>query len=127
MADTSKYEESILSTVNKLIGGEENGGFFAPDLIVATNTALATLTQLGVGPKEGFMVSDSTATWADFLVGDPRLSMAVTYVHLKVRLIFDPPTSSVLKEAIESQLKEIEWRAMIAADPVTYSEGSDGG
>lgn len=113
------YDDSILKTVNQLIGGEENGNHFDTDLIVATNSAIAVLTQLGVGLKEGFAVVDETAKWSDFIGTDPRLSMVTTYIYCKVKLIFDPPTGSTLKEVLENLCKELEWRAMIAADPVT--------
>lgn len=117
--------DSILRTIAKLIGGDVDGGHFNTDLIVAINTALAVLTQLGVGPDEGFAIQDDAATWADFIGDDNRLSMVVTYVQLKVQLIFDPPQSGILREAKESLVKEMEWRSFIACDPIDTSE-SDG-
>lgn len=118
-------DDSILGTIAKLIGGEVDGGHFDTDLIVAVNTALAVLTQLGVGPDKGFSIQDGEATWADFIGDDNRLSMVVTYVQLKAQLIFDPPQSGILRETKESLVKEMEWRSFIACDPISTSE-SDG-
>lgn len=115
--------DSILKTIAKLVGGEENGDYFNPDLIVAINTALAVLTQLGVGPKNGFMIEDDQSKWSDFIGDDKRLSMIVSYVHLKTSLIFDPPTSSVVKEARESLVNEMEWRSFAAAEAISRESG----
>lgn len=128
MATSNKVtrDDSILTTIAKLIGGEEDGGHFSTDLIVAINTALATLTQLGVGPSEGFTIEDDSSKWSDFLGNDKRLSMVLTYMQLKVQMIFDPPQSGVLREAKETLIQEYEWRSFIAADPASYTSESDG-
>lgn len=110
------YENSILETIAKLITGEEHGDYFNPDLIVAINTALAALTQLGVGASEGFSISGKDETWGDFLGTDKRLSMVITYVNLKVKMIFDPPTSSAVLEATKELIQEMEWRSFAVPD-----------
>lgn len=74
------------------------------------NTAFSTLNQIGIGPDAGFMIEDASATWDQFLGDDPRLNSVKTYVYLKVRLIFDPPATSFVINAIEKQIEEIEWR-----------------
>ena len=33
-----------------------------------------------------------------------------TYLYLKVRLIFDPPTNSAVVEIFNKNINEIEWR-----------------
>lgn len=116
MADKVTRNDSILKTISKLIGGEENAEYFNTDLILAINTALAVLTQIGVGPRDGFSIEDDTAVWWDFLGDDKRLNMAVSYVHKKVQLLFDPPQSGVLRENLEKLVSELEWRLYIAAD-----------
>lgn len=113
-------DSSILRTVSKLIGGDAEATYFDLDLIVAINTSLAILTQLGVGPEEGFSIVDDTATWYDFIGDDKRLSMVVSYVALKTGLIFDPPNSGVLREMKESLVQEMEYRSFLAADPASY-------
>ena len=115
-------DDSILKTIAKLVGGEENGEYFNVDLIIAINTAFAVLTQLGVGPSEGFSIGDDTSTWSDFLGDDKRLSLVVTYVHLKTAMIFDPPQSSVVKEARESLIREMEWRSFAAAEEINRGD-----
>ena len=125
-ADIFSRDNSILQTIAQLIGGEEYGEHFYTDLVVAINTALSVLTQVGVGPEEGFAITGEEDTWRDFLGDDTRLNMAITYVQTKVRMIFDPPQSNVLKEAMTELINEMEWRAYIAADPASYPSESDG-
>ena len=116
MADTVSTEDSILLTVRKFIGGDENGDAFDLDLILAINSAIAVLTQLGVGPQEGFAIHDETSTWRDFIGDDPRMDFIYTYICLKVQMIFDPPTSNVVKEAKAELLREMEFRSFAQAD-----------
>lgn len=77
------------------------------------NTAFTTLNQIGIGPDEGFMIEDASVTWDQFLGDDPRLNSVKTYTYLKVRLIFDPPATSFVINAIEKQIEEIEWRLSV--------------
>lgn len=110
-------EESILLTIRKLIGGEEEYSSSDPfvfNIIIAINSALATVNQFGVGIS-GFSITGPDETWANFM-GDTESSYGVkldevkTFVYLKVRKEFDPPTSSVLMQAINEQIDEIGWR-----------------
>lgn len=89
---------------------------FDPVLIPHINTVLSTLYQLNVGPSNGFTISDSSTTWEEFMGEDPRLNLVKTYVHLKVRLLFDPPLQSAVMEAIQNAIKELEWRILVVAD-----------
>lgn len=108
--------ESILTSTKKLLGITEECIDFDPDIVIHINTVLATLNQLGVGAKAGFAISDSSATWGDFMGGDARLNLVKSYVHLKVRLLFDPPLQSSVMEAINNTIKELEWRISVVAD-----------
>lgn len=104
-------EDSILKSIRKLIGGiDADEGPFDTDLIIHINTVLQTLNQLGCG-KENFMVTGNDETWSDFL-GSPTiiLNWVKTYVYLKVRLYFDPPSSGTLMQAMKEQADELEWR-----------------
>lgn len=105
-------EESILISTKKILGIAEDYTVFDLDIITHINTAFSTLTQLGVGPAEGFMIEDETAAWSEFdPVGDDRNYNAVrSYVFLRVRMLFDPPTTSYLITAMEKQIQELEWR-----------------
>ena len=101
--------ESILETVRAMIVGEEDSDDFDRDLIVHINSMFNFLHQCGVGPSEGFSISDDSATWADF-VDDQRLNMVKSYIALKTRLVFDPPTSSFVLSALKEDVAEMEWR-----------------
>jgi len=113
-------EESILLTIRKMLGGliVETGdeGPFDMDLIIHINTTLQTLNQLGVG-KEDFQIIDEEQTWNQFLGRSfKNLNMVKTYVYLKVKSYFDPPSSGTLMEAMKEQIAELEWRLNTKVD-----------
>ena len=108
--------DSILTSIKKLLGIEESYTHFDPDIIMSINTALSILTQIGVGPVTGFSISDKTAKWSDFIPDISRLELVKSYIHMKVRLVFDPPSSSALIDVINQQIKELEWRINILVD-----------
>lgn len=103
--------DSILLTVKKMLGIAEEYHAFDVDLIVNINSVFLTLNQLGVGPKKPYQISGDAETWADFL-GDQKDDVVgvATYVYLKTRLLFDPPTNSFLVTAMQDQVAELEWR-----------------
>lgn len=105
-------EESILVSIKKLLGITEDYPHFDQDIILQINSAFSALNQLGVGPKDGFSIEDSSAVWTDF-INDPRLNFAKTYVQIKVKLAFDPPTSGTLTDSYNRQLDEITWRLTV--------------
>lgn len=102
--------DSILTSTKKILGIEEDYTAFDTDIIIHINTILDVLHQLGIGPDEGFMIEGKEETWDDFLGGDILLNDVKTYIYLRVRLLFDPPTTSYLIEALTNQYKELEWR-----------------
>jgi hypothetical protein len=105
-------ETSILTSTKKVLGIASDYTAFDEDIIIHINTAFSTLTQLGVGPTEGFMIDDSTAVWTDFinLGTDYQYNSIKSYIFLRVRMLFDPPTTSYLIGAYEKQIQELEWR-----------------
>jgi hypothetical protein len=103
-------DDRILPSIKKTLGLAETDTSFDTDVIMFVNSALGTLTQIGIGPAEGFAVEDVSATWAAFLGDDPRLNSAKTYVYLRVRLLFDPPSTSFVIDALKKQTEELEWR-----------------
>lgn len=109
---------SILNDVKKMLGMDSEYTAFDQEVIIYINSAISTLTQIGVGPTEGFTVIDDVAEWEDFLAADHRLAAIKNYVYLRVRLIFDPPATSFGITAVENQAKELEWRLQVAAEPV---------
>lgn len=113
--------ESILTSIKKLLGIAEEYTHFDEDLIMHINSVLAALTQIGVGPSNGFAITDKYATWTDFISDDTCLIPVKSYVHLKVRLLFDPPSSSAVMSSIERQASEFEWRLRLAAENLSDS------
>lgn len=110
-------DESILNSVKKVLGIDPDYDAFDTDVIIHINSVFSILNQLGLGPQEGFMIEDDSATWGDFLLDDMRLNSVKTYVYLKVRIIFDPPTLGYVLTALQEQTKELEWRLNV------YREG----
>lgn len=108
--------ESILDSVKKLIGLDQAYDAFNTDIIIHINSVLMLLNQLGVGNK-GFSITGSEETWADFLGEDSDLHMVKSYVAMKTRLVFDPPTSGTVMEALKQSISEMEWRLNVHVDP----------
>lgn len=111
-------DESILTSIKKLLGIEADYKHFDADLIMCINSVFSILTQLGVGPANGFSITGPNEAWTNFIREDPNLfSLVKSYIHLKVKLLFDPPLSSATIESINRQVSEFEWRLFVAADP----------
>lgn len=102
------YSDVILEDVKKQIGIVPEYTAFDPQLLLDINAAFTTLHQLGVGPDDGFEV-DETTTWSSY-ISTKRLSFIRSYVSMKVRVMFDPPTSSFALDALNKQIAEYEWR-----------------
>lgn len=115
--------ESILTSIKKLLGITEEYTAFDQDLIMHINSVFAILMQLGVGPKDGFMITDKSETWNQFTTKNAE-SLVKSYIHLKVRMMFDPPTSGIVSESMNNTIKEYEWRLSISNDnpPVMVKE-----
>jgi hypothetical protein len=103
-------EDSILISTKKILGIAEDYTAFDLDIITHINTTFSTLTQLGVGPSEGFMIEDESAVWDDFVSDDNQFNAIKSYVFLQVKHIFDPPTTSYLIDSQERQIAQLEWR-----------------
>ena len=108
--------DSILTSIKKLLGIAEEYEHFDGDLILHINSVFSNLTLLGVGPSEGFSITDKTSKWDDFIDDDDRLNQVKTYMHLRVKLIFDPPSSSAVMEAIKRESDKIEWLLHVVAE-----------
>ena len=107
---------SILTSIKKLLGPTEDDTSFDVDIIMHINSAFFRLNQLGVGPATGFFITDNTKTWEDFLESRTDLEAVKTYVYQKVRLVFDPPQSAFLVEALKESIKEFEWTINVQAE-----------
>lgn len=108
--------DSILTSVKKLLGIAEEYTHFDADLIMHINSVFAILTQLGVGPEAGFAITDDSAVWSDFIADNTKLGFVKSYTHLKVKLLFDPPLSSSVTDAMNRLISELEWRITVEAD-----------
>lgn len=118
-------KESILDSVKLSLGIPVEYEHFDQQIMLHLNTVMAILPQLGVGPEEGFFVQDDSTTWGE-LIGDTELAYKLLYVKsyvcLRVRLLFDPPSSSGAIDAMERQMRELEWRITVTKDPVNGEE-----
>ena len=109
--------ESILTSIKKMLGIAEDYEHFDTDIIMHINTVFMILTQLGVGPSEGFIIEGEGETWFDFIGDKITIEAVRSYIYLKVKLLFDPPLSSAVMESYNRQISELEWRLNIAVDP----------
>ena len=110
-------EESILTSIKKLLGMTEDYTNFDTDIIIHINSAFMVLNQLGVGPSDGFSIEDDSATWDEYIPeDDKRLEAIKTYIYLKTRLVFDPPQSGTVMDALKQSIHEYEWRLNVQAD-----------
>lgn len=118
--------ESILTSIKKQLGITEEYEHFDGDIIIHINSVFMILQQLGVGPKEGFSIEGEDALWTDFTPDISKLQAVKSYVYLKVRLLFDPPSNSALIESMNNLIKELEWRLNVAGES-TEEEGNQNG
>lgn len=117
----NKNMDSILNSTKKMLGLGEEYTVYDADIIALINSAFSVLTQLGVGPNGGFSIDDEDAVWDDFCNAGTLLSMVKTYIFMKVKLTFDPPTSASVLDAMKTQISELEWRLNVHVDPVDFS------
>lgn len=103
-------ELSILTSTKKILNVAPDDDSFDLDIITHINNAFSVLHDLGVGPLEGFVIEDDTAQWDSYSDDLVQLSQVKTAVYLRVRLLFDPPTSGYLLDALKEVLRETEWR-----------------
>lgn len=109
--------ESILTSIKKMLGITEEYEHFDADLIMHINSVFMILNQIGVGPTDGFRITGEDEVWTDFIPADQKLELVKSYMHLKVKLLFDPPLGSAVIEVMNRQIQEFEWRLNVAVDP----------
>lgn len=117
--------ESILNSVKEMLGISIDDTSFDKELLMHTNGALMVMTQLGIGPVEGFSIESDKETWSEFFNDRKNLNLVQTDVFLRVKLIFDPPTNSFLVTSINHQIEEYDyrieaWHNPKMSDPATY-------
>lgn len=116
--------ESILTSVKKNLGIAEDYTAFDPDILLLINGVFSTLNQLGIGPEDGFSISDKVATWDAFIGTNKKLNSVKNYMVYKVRLAFDPPQTSYLIAALEKQAEELEWRLNTVREMTDWTDPS---
>lgn len=109
-------ESSILTSIKKLLGIPEEYEQFDSDLIMHINSVFMILKQLGVGPESGFSISDSSSTWDEFIQDEKTFAAVKSYIHMKVKLLFDPPLSSSVIDCMKQVINELEWRLNVEAE-----------
>lgn len=108
--------ESILTSIKKLLGIAKEYTNFDTDIIIHINSVFMTLHQLGVGPTGGYRITGDTELWSSYISNESNLDAVKTYVYLKVKLVFDPPLSSAVMEANKQLINELEWRLNVQAE-----------
>lgn len=102
--------ESILTSVKKLLGIAEEYTQFDTDIIIHINTIFMALQQMGIGPKDGFSITDENDIWTDFMEDSILLNSVKTYMYLRVKLLFDPPLTSSTVDSFNKLISELEFR-----------------
>lgn len=119
-------KESILESTKAAMGIVPEYDNFNDQLIMLINSAFSTLSQLGIGPDDGFAIEDNTSTWDEFLNGKRVLNFVIQYVHIYVRLGFDPPQNSSAVQFMKQQLDELTWRINVQAEKMASSGSAAG-
>ena len=118
MSETVNVSESILLSVKKMLGLDKDYDVFDTELIIHINSVFGTLHQLGVGPEDQFRITGDSEIWPDFTTDGEQTDEVKSYVYLRVRLLFDPPSSSFVLSSLQEQAKELEWRLNVKADEI---------
>lgn len=112
----SEEMDSILLSVKKMIGVPADYDVFDTDIITHINSVFEGLNQMGLGPDEGFSISDKNDLWSSYLTYGKESQMVKSYMYLKVRTLFDPPSNASLFNIFDQQIKEKEYRLLVFAD-----------
>lgn len=110
--------DSILTSIKKLLGIAEDQTNFDADIIMHINSVFMILTDLGVGPAEGFTIQDEYSYWDSFIPKNQSLELVKSYMYLKVKLLFDPPLNSSVLTSMEKSISEYEWRLNVKAESI---------
>lgn len=108
--------ESILNSIKKFIGIDAEYTHFDPDIIMHINSVFMDLNQLGIGPADGFYIEDDTTEWTEYIPDPTKFQAVKSYMELRVKLLFDPPSSSAVIDSMERQIDKYEWRLNVAAE-----------
>lgn len=109
-------DDSILGTIKTMLGLTSDVTAFDQELITHINSVFTILNQLDIGPDAGFIIYGYDEVWGDFVEDVTLTTMVREFIYLKVRMIFDPPASSVVSDAFNQRIAELEWRMNIQAE-----------
>ena len=109
-------EDSILVSIKKLLGIASEYENFDQDIIMHINTVFMVLHQLGVGPANGYMIENKGNIWSEFVKDKDNLNAVKSYIHLKVKILFDPPLNSAVLAALKESINELEFRLLVQAE-----------
>lgn len=109
--------DSILDTIKKLLGIDPDDDSFDLDIIVIINSITPILSQMGIGPSNGYIVTSKEDKWSDYIKDNTiNLEGVKNYIFIKTKLIFDPPPNSTTIDSFNKILNELEWRMMLAVE-----------
>ena len=111
-------DESILTSIKKLLGLTEDYTAFDQQITMHINAVILILKQIGVCEK-AYTVTDKTDTWSEFLSKDKDFEAVKSYMYMKVRMLFDPPTTTVVADSMNRMISELEWRLNVEAESKT--------
>lgn len=116
--------DSILDNIKKILGLDPSYTAFDSDVTMHINTVFSVLNGLGIGPDSGFSIGDNTVTWDAYgaVGGDRNMNLVKSYIYLRVKMLFDPPTTSFVIEAMNKQIAEFEWRISVAREDVSWKD-----
>jgi hypothetical protein len=115
--------DSILKSIKSLLSLDPADTSFDLPIIIHINSAFSTLTQIGVGPEGGYSIHNDSAVWTDFLGSKTNIDNVKTYMYYRVKLMFDPPPTSFALDAIDKQIKELEYRLLISEGGTAAAAG----
>jgi hypothetical protein len=110
------HNNSILNDIKKMLGIASDYTNFDTDIIIDINSVFMILNQLGVGPKDGFKITGADETWNNYVSDEDNLEAIKSYIHLKVKIMFDPPLNSTVMEAHKQMISEYEWRLNVQSE-----------
>lgn len=114
--NVNNVDDSILDSIKKLLGIASDYTNFDTDIIIYINSAFMVLNQLGVGPEEGFKITGKDELWSSYITDNDNLEAVKSYIHLKVKVAFDPPLNSTVMEAHKQLISEYEWRLNVQSE-----------
>lgn len=109
-------DDSILRTIKLMLGLTDDITSFDEELKVHINSLFTILNQLDCISDDGFRITGYDETWGQLTDQITIAEMIKEFMYLKVRMIFDPPGSSVVSDAFNQRIAELEWRMNVQAE-----------